>query len=399
MVFTPVLDDRLGAYVILDYLSQIKGLKYDFLLTTGEEKASSTGKIFKSKKQYNWLVEFDRRGTDVVTYRYDGDGFDALLKDYFIVGNGSFSDISGMQHLGAKAFNVGIGYHDEHAINSFCRLDEFRLQMARFIRFYRDFKDKALPHVEKKPVVTEYVYEGGYLHQKSGHYQSNTATGIHYANGYYPYGSPNEYPNCGRPVVANGVERRWVDNKGWVSLHEQIVMLQEEIDETTKLDYCFVHIPWENHGVSNYVTLAEAQKMLKELQAKALVNTYSESTNGGKKRDPKAGKGKTGIPSSKDLEDLSGDPIHKCEYCDEKFPLSDALMSDKGWICPDCGMPVRREEKDTVDLAEDYCTSCEKTVLSVREDIGDYCTTFCSECGEILRQVEKGGEIAGIAEL
>ena len=65
------LNDRLGAWVILDLLHDL-GLdpdKYDILLCDMEEVGDSTAQFFKPKKQYNWIFEFDRAGTDFVSCR------------------------------------------------------------------------------------------------------------------------------------------------------------------------------------------------------------------------------------------------------------------------------------------------------------------------------------------
>jgi hypothetical protein len=69
LVFSPKLDDRLGAYVILELLPKL-GINVDVLLTTDEESSNSTAMEFKTQKQYNWMVEFDRAGRDAVLYQY-----------------------------------------------------------------------------------------------------------------------------------------------------------------------------------------------------------------------------------------------------------------------------------------------------------------------------------------
>ena len=72
-IFSPKLDDRLGVYTILHYLPKYHpNVKYDYLITTDEEIGKSTAQLFAkvNKKKYNWIVEFDRKGEDVVLYDY-----------------------------------------------------------------------------------------------------------------------------------------------------------------------------------------------------------------------------------------------------------------------------------------------------------------------------------------
>src|SRR5688572_4953131 len=115
IVLNAQLDDRLGAYTLLHLLPSM-GLKYDLLLTEGEEMGLSTAAHFKTDKQYNWMFSFDRKGTDVVMYQYESKPLTAALESSkFKIGIGSFSDIAFLDHLGCKGFNVGTGYHGEHS--------------------------------------------------------------------------------------------------------------------------------------------------------------------------------------------------------------------------------------------------------------------------------------------
>jgi len=143
LVFSPQLDDRLGVYTILDLLPSL-GIKMDVLLTDHEESAGSTAQWFKAEKEYNWIVGFDRRGTDAVTYEYRG--FDEQVCKHFDVGWGTFSDISVLEHLGVKGVNVGVGYHGEHTPRCFFVVEEYLAQIVRFVRFYQDNKNKRFEH-------------------------------------------------------------------------------------------------------------------------------------------------------------------------------------------------------------------------------------------------------------
>jgi hypothetical protein len=142
------LDDRLGAYIICEVLPDL-GVKMDVLLTEGEERGDSTSQFFVPEKEYNWIVSFDRGGTDVVMYQFEDEQSEDLVRDHGFgaLGWGSFSDITEMEHLGCKAFNVGVGYQKQHTSECFARIDDIIGQLEKFCMFWRELKDTHLPHI------------------------------------------------------------------------------------------------------------------------------------------------------------------------------------------------------------------------------------------------------------
>jgi hypothetical protein len=146
VIYNCQLDDRLGAWIILDLLPTL-GVKVDVLLTEGEEKCQSTAAHFQATKDYNWLIEFDRAGTDVVMYDYETPELVELLCS---LGNdvswGSYSDISTMEYLGVAGFNWGVGYYDGHWRSSHFRVSECAAAIKRFVEFYQAHKDVKFPH-------------------------------------------------------------------------------------------------------------------------------------------------------------------------------------------------------------------------------------------------------------
>lgn len=145
-IYNAQLDDRLGAYTILDVLPTL-GIKVDVLLTTGEETCRSTAAHFHPNKEYNWLIEFDRAGSDVVLYDYWTVKLEELLeKQGNKVGVGSYSDISVMEHLGVAGFNWGIGYHENHWAGCYFRSSEYATAIQRFQEFHSAYKDKKFSH-------------------------------------------------------------------------------------------------------------------------------------------------------------------------------------------------------------------------------------------------------------
>ncbi|MBM4044172.1 MAG: hypothetical protein FJ279_03590 [Planctomycetes bacterium] len=153
IVHSPWLDDRLGVFTILDLLPAL-GVKVDVLLTDGEERAQSTAAQFvlPPGKQYNWAVEFDRRGEDAVCYHYDN--MEDFAEPYFEIGRGTFSDIS-VLNAGCQAINIGVGYHEEHTVGCYCILEEYFEQVARFLVMYRD---KSTVRVPAKPAPVRQGY-------------------------------------------------------------------------------------------------------------------------------------------------------------------------------------------------------------------------------------------------
>lgn len=151
VVHSGALDDRLGAYTILECLPSILGFKFDILLTVGEESGQSTAEFFEPsrhhERDYNWIIEFDRGGTDVVLYEYEDDDLVDLVEETGArVGSGSFSDISYMEHLGLKAMNWGVGYRDYHSARGHAYLEDYWMMLGYFLRFHEANKDLHLPH-------------------------------------------------------------------------------------------------------------------------------------------------------------------------------------------------------------------------------------------------------------
>jgi hypothetical protein len=145
-VWSPTLDDRLGAYVICHLLPRL-GVKTDWLLTIGEESANSSAGEFDSDRQYNWMFQFDRMGTDVVMYQYETPDLRQLVKATGAwVGTGSFSDISTLDHLGCAGFNWGVGYEDYHGPRAHAWLNDTWLSVSRFVGFWNDHKSVYMPH-------------------------------------------------------------------------------------------------------------------------------------------------------------------------------------------------------------------------------------------------------------
>lgn len=148
VVYSRALDDRLGAYTILELLPAM-GIKYDILLTTGEESGQSTAEFFEPPegKEYHWMIEFDRGGTDVVMYQYEDSELKGLVKDVGAsVGIGAFSDISYMSHLEIKGLNWGVGYREYHGPRAHAYLQDYWMMLGMYVKFHERNADTYLPH-------------------------------------------------------------------------------------------------------------------------------------------------------------------------------------------------------------------------------------------------------------
>lgn len=163
-IFCQTLDDRLGGYVLLEYLKTAK-LHFDILMTADEERMASTGLYFGPPKDYNWMFMFDRAGTGAVVYNYGDEQLRYKLgKHGFAVERGSYSCIADMEHVGCKGINFGVGYHDNHGEYAFAYRKQLYSQLRKFISFFNEFHNTRMPH-EKE--YTKYV------NRYWRHYQDN----------------------------------------------------------------------------------------------------------------------------------------------------------------------------------------------------------------------------------
>lgn len=148
LITSGALDDRLGAYVILNLLPKL-GVTCDWLLTVGEESGASTAEHFSpGGKKYDWAIEFDRGGTDVVMYQYEDDASMRLIEAAGAeTGWGSFSDIAFLDQLGVKAFNWGVGYRGNyHSKAGYAYLNDTFAMVAKYLRFHEQNAGTRLPH-------------------------------------------------------------------------------------------------------------------------------------------------------------------------------------------------------------------------------------------------------------
>lgn len=154
------LDDRLGLYIIAHHLQHYTDIPYDILLTDSEEIGKSTAKDFLANKEYNWMFSFDREGTDVVLYKYEGDELKNRLEMFgFDIGCGSFSDISYLGHLNIKGMNIGTAYYKSHTLDSYADLDEMDINVQKFSNFLERFHNTKMYHDASMDAMPKYQYK------------------------------------------------------------------------------------------------------------------------------------------------------------------------------------------------------------------------------------------------
>lgn len=162
-IFSVGLDDRLGAYLIADFLPKL-GINVDVLLTTDEEIGRSTASNFTTKKEYNWMFQFDRHGYgNVVMYQYKTPDLTYMLESFgYDVQIGSFSDICSMDYLGCSGFNFGTGYVNEHSNSCRTRYSWINVCVEMFADFYRLYSALPMKYVVQKVEKVENVYGSSY---------------------------------------------------------------------------------------------------------------------------------------------------------------------------------------------------------------------------------------------
>lgn len=215
------LDDRLGAYIILELLPAL-GIEFDWLLTVGEESGCSTAAGFKPEKDYDWMIEFDRGGCDVVTYQYEDDETVRRVESCGATHeDGIFSDISYLEHLGIKGFNWGVGYQNYHSVNGYAYLSDTFYMLGLFLDFHRLYGEVNMPHVKKVRTYSRTTWSanswigGGYVDE-----------GILGVDGYDPW--LNDGPDDGSIYSDDELEYGYYDEDGYFYSYTD-----EELDAMT----------------------------------------------------------------------------------------------------------------------------------------------------------------------
>lgn len=156
LVYSPQLDDRLGVYILFVLSNSIK---FDMLLTWGEESGKSTAQFFAPRKDYNWVFEFDRCGVDCVMYEFETEEMSNAVKQAGIpVGQGTFSDICWLHHLESAAFNFGCGYYRAHSYACHANPSHTNSMIEKFKAFYHANKDRKFEYSDNYSYYVDFGY-------------------------------------------------------------------------------------------------------------------------------------------------------------------------------------------------------------------------------------------------
>lgn len=230
----PQLDDRLGVATILEWLPTLG--KFDVLLCDNEEMGDSTGQYFKPShsRQYRYMIEFDRVGSDCVFYQYEREDLEYDFDEAgWDVGIGSFSDIAFMSHLNCQGVNIGIGYHNIHTAQCYCNMSEVNSQLVRFAMWYKYYGKKDYPFSEidfEQYIFDKYRHIGNNSNSKS----SQSSQSYQSYNNFIRYDTTPTVPTV--PLVPKELTTE--------SIIPQTSLFQEQ-DEYHKYEHEYDLIPFD----------------------------------------------------------------------------------------------------------------------------------------------------------
>lgn len=157
-------DDRCGVYAILKLIAM--GYVPHILFTEDEEIGCvGASKFAKSdiKPTVNYIIEFDRRGSDdCVFYDCDNPEFQKFCESFgFVTNFGSCSDISYVAPaLGVAAVNLSSGYYNEHTQHEYIVISELERNIERVMRMFNTKVDKPFEYIEAVYNYKNWKYAG-----------------------------------------------------------------------------------------------------------------------------------------------------------------------------------------------------------------------------------------------
>lgn len=159
-------DDRCGIYMILEiikkYHCSVLFCEDEEIGMVGAEKFIKT-KLAKSLVgQFNYIIEFDRRGSnDAVFYDCANNEFENFItKEFYKSDYGSFSDISTIApFLGIAAVNLSCGYYNAHTKEEYVLWSEMEASMKQAMKIMARTTDEKFEYVEAEHNYYGYGYE------------------------------------------------------------------------------------------------------------------------------------------------------------------------------------------------------------------------------------------------
>ena len=166
-LWSPTLDNRLGVHILLNEL-RVYGVELDILLTSQDDRGYSTASDYFGPDEYNWMVSFNLRGSGVSMHQYHREEMARILLNYSLLARDTdeFPDIAELWFLGILGFDIGNGIVGQGRDTSVLLRVADR-QVRRFVRFYREYKDKILPYM---PTPTDVAfYQSAILSREGDH--------------------------------------------------------------------------------------------------------------------------------------------------------------------------------------------------------------------------------------
>ena len=159
-------DDRCGIYMILEI---IKKYHCSVLFCEDEEKGMIGAEKFINTEladslvgQFNYIIEFDRKGSnDAVFYECANEEFEEFItKEFYKTEWGSFSDISTIApFLGCAAVNLSCGYYKAHTKDEYVVFSEMKESMKQAMKILARTTDEKFEYIPARYNYYGYGYE------------------------------------------------------------------------------------------------------------------------------------------------------------------------------------------------------------------------------------------------
>lgn len=182
-------DDRCGVFMILEivkkYNCSVLFCEDEEMGCVGAEKFIRTNLAESLKRQFNYIVEFDRRGeNDAVFYECNNPDFEEFVtKEFFKTAWGSFTDISTVApFLECAAVNLSCGYYNAHTKDEYVMWN----QMERVIQEAMKLLERTEDTDKFEYIETKYDYAYGYNYKYDNPYKDE------YGDGYYIFTVDNQ---------------------------------------------------------------------------------------------------------------------------------------------------------------------------------------------------------------
>ena len=159
-------DDRCGIYMMLEIIKKhhcsVLFCEDEEIGMVGAEKFIKTELAKSLVGQFNYIIEFDRRGSnDAVFYDCANEEFEEFItREFYKTEYGSFSDISTIApFLETAAVNLSCGYYRAHTKDEYVVFSEMETSMKQAMKILSRTTDEKFEYI---PARYNYGYGYGY---------------------------------------------------------------------------------------------------------------------------------------------------------------------------------------------------------------------------------------------